>query len=196
MTENEEGPEPYLVPEKDGDGMTLWRLAEIEEAEKAGTPFDLTDAERAEVEESRSTVRTIMAGIGASTQIDWAKMTEKLGGIHAPRDSAAEMARRILPNPPYVPNLRVDDSYLDDIAESNRIKREREELNSANIGTTAEVMKDMLSAMRAEAEQSAARDQVAKASARHNFWVSVSSMGLAALAVIAPFVIEAIKGWK
>jgi hypothetical protein len=108
MTEKDESPEPYLVPEKDGDGMTVWRLAEIEEAEKAGRPLDLTEAERAQVKESRSSVRNIMAGIGATAGIDWAKMTEKLGAISAPHESAAEMAMRIMPNPPYVPDFGID----------------------------------------------------------------------------------------
>lgn len=130
---------------------------------------------------------------------NWAELLGKIDELQAPRESAAEIASRIVP-PAYVPRIDVDTSYMDglaeEIAEANHVKHERAERDSANIGVTAEVMKDMLAAMQAEAEQSAERDREAKESARRNLWVGLSSMVLAALAVITPFIIEALKGWK
>jgi hypothetical protein len=197
MTEKEEGPEPYLVPETDGDGMTAWRLEQIEEAEEAGTPLDLTDKERAEVEELRSSTRSMITSIGATAGIDWAKMNDKIGGLFASPESAADMARRIMPRAPMVPDYGMSDGVLDDIVESKRIEREREERNSANIGTTAEVMKDMLAAMQIEAEKSAARDEDARKSARKNYRVAMATMLLAAVAAVPVLllVIDAIKWW-
>lgn len=84
---------------------------------------------------------------------------------------------------------------MDSIAEAKRLEHEREERNSENIQVTTEVMQDMLAAMSEQAIEAAARDVEAKNAARKNFWLALGSLIFAALAVIAPFVIEAIKGW-
>ncbi|WP_369744556.1 hypothetical protein [Paenarthrobacter sp. AMU7] len=85
---------------------------------------------------------------------------------------------------------------MESIAEAKQEEYEREEQNRENIQLTAKVLNGMLTTMREEAEKAAARDKEAKGTARKNFWIALSSMILAALAVITPFVIEAIKGWK
>lgn len=88
------------------------------------------------------------------------------------------------------------DEAMDSIAEANQEKYEREEKNSENIQLTAKVLNGMLATMREESEKAAERDVEAKRTAQKNFWVALASMVLAALAVVAPFIIEAVKGWK
>jgi hypothetical protein len=200
MAAKEDSTEPFQVPESRG-GMTVGRLRQIEEAEMAGAPLDLTEEERAEVDEARASIRKAVAGVGSGVKIDFAKMISSLNGITSgidgittQRRSKAEMIRHAMPHPSYMRDL--GHINLDGIAEAKRAEHEREELNSANIQTTAEVMKEMLAAMQAEAQQSTARDSEARTSARRNFWIGLSSMILAALAVVTPFIIEAIKGWK
>lgn len=190
MTEKEDGPEPYLVPEKEANGMTVHRLAEIQKAEKGGSPLELSAEEKAAAERAQARLSSAIAGLRIAGP-DWAKMSKMLDDIQPPRPSAADMIRTLK-----APAFHVPDLGLDEMVKAKRIEREREEQNSANIQTTAEVMKEMLAAMKAEADQSAARDEDAKSSARSNFWVAFSSMVLAAAAVVTPFIIEAIKGWK
>lgn len=88
------------------------------------------------------------------------------------------------------------DQAMESIDEANREKHEREEQNRENIQVTAKVLHGMFTAMQEEAANAAERDADAKASATRNFLLTLASTILAALAVITPFVIEAIKGWK
>jgi septal ring factor EnvC (AmiA/AmiB activator) len=88
------------------------------------------------------------------------------------------------------------DARLESIAEAKREEYEREEKNSENLQLTAKVLNGMLATMRDEAEKAAERDKEARTAATKNFWIAFTSMAFAALAIVAPFVIEAIKGWK
>jgi hypothetical protein len=96
---------------------------------------------------------------------------------------------------PAARDFGMSQEVLEGIAESKRMEHERDERNSENIHVTAQVMQDMLAAMSEQASDAAARDAEARASARKNFWLALGSLIFAALAVIAPFIIEAIKGW-
>lgn len=115
--------------------------------------------------------------------------------------------------PRYTPP-RIDTSHYDslseDFAEVARLKREREDTNAGHLELTAQALRDMLALTQAENEAAKERDRLAqerdaaakkrdeeaRKAQRANLLVAVSSLIAAVLAVIAPFVIEAIKGWK
>lgn len=78
------------------------------------------------------------------------------------------------------------------MAEARSAEQAREAGNSENIHVTAQVMQEMLASMSEQATQAAVRDTEAKRAARKNYWLALGSLILAALAIIAPFVIEAI----
>lgn len=88
------------------------------------------------------------------------------------------------------------DAAMESIAEAKREEYEREEQNRENIELTAKVLNGMLATMRDEAEKAADRDKEAEKAAKKNLLVARLSMIFAALALVAPFVIEGIKGWK
>lgn len=96
------------------------------------------------------------------------------------------------------------------VAEAARERRDREETNAEHFERTAQALRDMLALTQAENEAARERDRLAQerdAAAKKrdddarnaqkaNLRVAVCSLIAAVLAVIAPFVIEAIKGWQ
>lgn len=88
------------------------------------------------------------------------------------------------------------DEAMESIAKVKQEEYEREEQNRENIQLTAKVLNGMLATMQDEAQKAADRDEEAQKAAKKNFWIALASMIFAALAIVAPFVIEAIKGWK
>lgn len=117
----------------------------------------------------------------------------------------------MLPN--YAPP-RLEIPGYSDVAESinaaNREKRTREDEQAGHIEVTAQALQDMLAVTRAESEAAKERDRLAqerdaaakkrdeeaRRSQKANFRVALGSLVAAVLAIIAPFVIEAIKGWQ
>lgn len=200
--------EPHIfhLPENTAGGMTMDRYQEIEEAEAEGKPLELSDEERAEYEEARDSLKETMGRFHEAFTGNFKSMFERLANItntppptypsinvESMREKAiksvAQQAQRV------VVDSGISQETLDSITEAKRVEHEREERNSENIQVTAQVMQDMLTAMSEQAREAAARDDEAKKAARKNFWLALGSLIFAALAVIAPFAIEAIKGW-
>lgn len=197
----------FRLPASTGEGMSFERYAELEKADRDDTPLEVSDEERAEYEQVRASMQETMAGLGESFTGRYKTMFQKLGRIGMPesaplitsavsatRNSAIEAARRR--NESIASYSGISQEALDSIAEAKQQEHEREERNSENIEVTAQVMRDMLASMQAQAIEAEARDKEAKRAAAKNFWVALGSLIFAALAVVAPFVIEAIKGWK
>lgn len=187
--------------------MSFHRYAEIEKADTDGVALDVTDEERAEYEEVRASTLETMGRLRESLSGSYKRMYQKLGVIGAPgvaslatpvanvtKNSAIEAARRHAEEAASHPGISQE--TLDSIAEARQQEHEREERNSGNIELTAQVMREMLAAMQEQAVAAEGRDKEAKKAAAKNYWVALGSLIFAALAVGAPFVIEALKGWK
>ena len=203
-------------------GVTLERLEEIEEAEKEGREIEITDEERAAVEQAREEMKEISQRILKAYDIGTQGMFAKLDTVI--NSNPILRGSSILPDMPKIapaPVMRFSETHekmLKAQADARREEDERETLNSQNIQLTAEVMREMLERMTAEAANADKRDQAAaKTAERHhresskaaqrrdydatkaaktNLGFVVASTLLAAMAVVAPFIIEAIKGWK
>lgn len=205
MSQHKE-PRVFQLPENLGGGMTWDRYQEIAEAEAAGKPLELSDEERAEFEEGRDSLNETMGHFHQAFTGNFRSMFERLANITNDRPSSVptvnveSMRQKAIDSVTQQARLVsehsvVSQATLDSIAEAKRIEHDREERNSENIHVTAQVMQEMLAAMSDQATQAAARDVEAKSAARKNFWLALGSLIFAALAVAAPFVIEAIKGW-
>ncbi|MDR7159184.1 hypothetical protein [Arthrobacter sp. BE255] len=197
----------FRLPEKTGDGMSFERFAEIEKADRDGSPLDVSEEERANYEDERASLLETVGRCRESLTGTYKAAFQKLGRITVPeraplatpaaditRNSAVEAMRRNIESiASYSSSISQD--TLDNMAEAKQLEHEREERNSENIELTAEVMRDMLATMHAQAVVAEARDREAKSAAAKNYWVALGSLFFAALAVVAPFVIEAFKGW-
>lgn len=193
----------FQLPEKTGGGMTSGRYREIEEAEAEGKPLELSEEERAEYEEVRDSLKETMGQVQQAFAGNFKSMFGRLSTItNSPPSSYPSInvesmrAKAIESVARQAQGSGVTQEALDSIAEARRIEHDREERNSENIHVTAQVMQDMLASMSEQGNQAAARDAEAKSAARKNFWLALGSLIFAALAVITPFVIEAIKGWE
>lgn len=120
-------------------------------------------------------------------------------------------SKNLLPNftPPH---LEVPDysELFESLEDSAREKREREDTSAGHAEATAEALRGMLAITQAESEAAKERDRLAmerdeaakkrdeaaQKSQKSNFWIAVGSLTAAILAIVAPFVIEAIKGWQ
>ncbi|TAP45632.1 hypothetical protein [Arthrobacter sp. S39] len=196
----------FRPPEKTGDGMSIERFAEIEKADRDGSPLDVSDEERAKYEDERASLLETMGRFRESLTGTYKAAFQKLGRITVPkrtpfatpaaditRNGAVEAMRRNVES--IASYSGISQETLDNMAEAKQLEHEREERNSENIELTAEVMRDMLATMHAQAVVAESRDREAKSAAAKNYWVALGSFIFAALAVVAPFVIEAIKGW-
>lgn len=196
----------FRLPESTGTGMSYKRFEEIRKADEDGSPLEITEEERAEYEKARASMRETMDQFRDAFSSPYKSMMQRLSSIvtpgwagtatpseDLPRNSAIEANRRSAEN--IASYSGISQETLDSIAEVKQQELEREERNSENIEVTAEVMRDMLATMHAQAVAAEERDKEAKKAAARNYWVAFGSLIFAALAVIAPFVIEAIKGW-
>jgi hypothetical protein len=196
----------FKLPESTGTDMSYARFEEIRKADKDGNPLAISEAERAEYAEAWASMRETMDQFRDAFSSPYKSMMQTLSGIATPRwggtaspladlprNSAVEANRR---SAEYVASYSgISQETLDGIAEVKQQELEREERNSETIEVTAEVMRDMLATMHAQAVAAEERDEEAKKAAARNYWVAFGSLVFAVLAVIAPFVIEAIKGW-
>lgn len=197
----------FRLPESAGQGMSWARFSEIEKADKDGAPLEISDDERAEYQEARSSLLDTMDRFRDSITVPYNSMFQKLGRITSSMPSsmtasatepvssgASRHLQRSLANT--TPYAVLTQETLDNIAAAKQQEHDREERNSENIGLTAQVMQEMLAAMHAQAVTAEERDDEAKKAAARNYWVALGSLVFAVLAVVAPFVIETIKGWK
>lgn len=200
----------FRVPEHHEGSVSIERAEEIAEAEAAGIPIEVTPEERAELNEAKEMLRESIEGFNkaftGNLTRSFKSMYDRLSSISPDANHASFKERvdahrqdlvRQVSTPPFDPEpYTVPQDTWNEIAEIKQQERDREERNSVNIQATADVMKDMLAEMGAQAEEAAARDLQARKSASRNLLVAIGSLFFAVLAVIAPFVIEAIKGWK
>jgi hypothetical protein len=196
----------FRLPERTGTGMSYERFEEIRKADKDGSPLEVTEEERAEYEEARASMLETMDRFRDTFSSPYKSMMQRLSSIATPglggrvtpaadlpRNSAIEVNRRSAES--IASYSGISQETLDSIADVKQQELEREERNSENIELTAQVMRDMLATMDAQAVAAEERDKEAKKAAARNYWVAFGSLLFAGLAVIAPFVIEAIKGW-
>lgn len=197
----------FRLTESSGKGMSFRRYEEIAKADRDGIALEVGDEERIEFEEVRASMLGTISQLRESLTGTYKTMFEKLGvngapverprgtpAVDATRNAAIEATRR---NAERIASYSgISQETLDSIAEARQEEHEREERNSENIELTTQVMRDMLTTMHEQALAAEARDKEARAAATRNYWVALGSLIFAALAVGAPFVIEAIKGWK
>lgn len=119
--------------------------------------------------------------------------------------------KNLLPNfaPPRLEVPDYSDVY-ESMETATREKREREDKSAGHVEATAQALRDILAITQAESEAAKERDRLAQVrdeaakkrdeaaqrSQNANFKVAVGSLVAAVLAIIAPFVIEALKGWQ
>lgn len=196
----------FRLPEATGKGMSYERFVEIRNADKESIALEVSAEERAEYEEARASMLETMDRFRDAFSTPYRSMLQRLSSIATPglggrltpvadppQNNAIEASRRSAER--IASYSGISQETLDSIAEVKQQELEREERNSENIEITAQVMRDMLATMHDQAVAAEERDKEAKKAAARNYWVAFGSLVFAALAVIAPFVIEAIKGW-
>lgn len=82
MSEKSE-PRVYRLREGSGGGMTFIRYREIEKAEAAGKPLELTDEERSEFEEARRSLTATLNQFDRAFTGNFRAMSARLAGITA-----------------------------------------------------------------------------------------------------------------
>lgn len=73
----------FRIPESTGEGMSFERYAEIEKADRDGTPLEISDEERAEYEEAHASMLETMGRLRDSVTGVYKTMFQKLGRIGA-----------------------------------------------------------------------------------------------------------------
>ncbi|UOD80337.1 hypothetical protein [Paenarthrobacter ureafaciens] len=175
--------------------LSLGRFSEIQAAENDGREIDVTDEERAEYERYKPRMSKLARDLSepfansVKVGVDWKSMFDQADAItrNAPGKSPALFAPEVTGAlKSQAEELSSDyTQMMDRINRSKREEYEREVRNSENIQATAELIKDMLKEMKAQA-----------ATGRTILWLTGATTVLAALAIAAPFVIEVIKGWR
>ncbi|XAZ30656.1 hypothetical protein AAHB34_16045 [Paenarthrobacter ureafaciens] len=186
--------------------LSLGRFAELQAAEEEGRDIGASDDERAEYERMKPKWSAMSKGIldaynaSSSIAIDYKAMMDRLNEIVGPVYDT-----KTAPFSPAVAQQFTDQSreadahfraYEEEAAAARRDELDRETRNSTNIQVTAEVLRDLLEAMRQEHAKAQDRDVEARASAKKNYEVAKWSMIFAGLALAAVIVIELIKMWS